>query len=232
MQAKDVMTRSVVSVAPDSPVREIAKLLLKRGISAVPVLDAGGAIVGMISEGDLMRRAESGTERHPSWWLAFLGDEDGQVRDYVKSHGRLAADIMTREVVCVDERATLAEIADLLEKHHIKRVPVTRGGRLVGIVSRANVLQGFASYPPAPPATLGDEELRARVFEEIGRAGVDTAFVNVVVYGGAVHLWGGVRSAEQRAAAGIAAQAIAGPRAVEDRLAVFSPMVQATMWAE
>jgi len=232
MQARDVMTSPVISVAPDTTVKEIARLLLKRGISAVPVVDAEARLMGIVSEGDLVRRPESGTERRPPWWLGLFGDEDQQARDYAKSHGRRAADVMTRDVVSVDEYATLAAIATLLEKHRIKRVPVTRGGKVVGIVSRANLLQGLAAQPPAAPVALGDEALRARVFKEIERAGVDTTFVNVVVYAGTVHLWGGVRSPEQHAAARIAAQTLAGARAVEDHLGVFSPMVQATMWAE
>jgi len=232
MQAKDVMTAPAVTVAPETPVEEIAKLLLKRGISAVPVLDAGGRLVGIVSEGDLVRRPEAGTERRPAWWLALLRDGDDRARDYAKSHGRRAADVMTREVVLVDEHATLTSIATLLEKHRIKRVPVLRDGRVVGIVSRANLLHGLPAHPPAAPAALDDEALRARVFDEIRRAGVDTAFVNVVVYGGKLQLWGGVRSPEQHAAARIAAQTLAGARTVEDHLGVFSPMVQATMWAE
>jgi len=217
MQAKDVMTAPAVTVAPETPVEEIAKLLLKRGISAVPVLDAGGRLVGIVSEGDLVRRPEAGTERRPAWWLALLRDGDDRARDYAKSHGRRAADV---------------SIATLLEKHRIKRVPVLRDGRVVGIVSRANLLHGLPAHPPAAPAALDDEALRARVFDEIRRAGVDTAFVNVVVYGGKLQLWGGVRSPEQHAAARIAAQTLAGARTVEDHLGVFSPMVQATMWAE
>ncbi|MGP1680301.1 MAG: CBS domain-containing protein [Burkholderiales bacterium] len=232
MQAKDVMTAPVVSVAPDTTVREIARLLLKRGISAVPVLDAGGQLAGIVSEGDLVRRPESGTERRPSWWLGLFGDENEEAHDYAKSHGRRAADVMTRNVVSVDEHATLASIATLLEKQRIKRVPVMRDGKVVGIVSRANLLQGLAAHPPAAPAALDDEALRARVSDEIKHAGVDTTFVNVLVYAGAVHLWGGVRSAEQHAAARIAAQSLAGARAVEDHLGVFSQMVQAVMWAE
>ena len=232
MQGKDVMTSPVISVAPDATVGEIATLLLKRSISAVPVLDGYGQLVGIVSEGDLVRRPESGTERRPSWWLALLGDSDQQVNDYAKSHGRRAADVMTREVVSVNEHATLASIATLLEKHRIKRVPVLRDGRVVGIVSRANLLQGLAAHPPAPPAALDDEELRARVLAEIRHAGVDTVFVNVVVYAGRIQLWGGVTSPAQHAAARIAAEAVAGVRAVEDNLGVLSKMVQATMWAE
>jgi CBS domain-containing protein len=231
MQAKDVMTAPVLSVAPDTTIGEISKLLLERGISAVPVLDGDGKLVGIVSEGDLVWRLEPGRHR-PSWWLALLNDEDKQARDYTKSHSRRAADVMTRRVVSVDEFATLGSIATLLEKHHIKRVPVLRDGRVIGIVSRANLLQGLAGYSSVPDAALDDEALRVRLSDELQRAGVDTLFVNVVVYAGAVHLWGNVSSAEQHAAAKIAAQTVAGTRVVEDHLAVLSPMVRGLMWVE
>lgn len=228
MLCKDVMTTSVVSVPPDTTVREIAKLLLKRGISAVPVLDADGKLLGIVSEGDLLRRAETGTERQPSWWLTLIGGAD-TVHDYIRSHGTLAADVMTREVISVNETATLASVATLLEKHRIKRVPVMRDGKVVGIVSRANLLQGLAAQPPAAPAVPDDEALRTRVLDEMGIAGVDTVYVNVVVYGRRVQLWGGVNTPEQRVAARIAAEAVSGSHAVEDNLSVLSPMLQASM---
>ena len=164
MRAKDVMTSPAVTVRPDATVEEVAKLLLRRAISAVPVTGEDGGLSGIVSEGDLMRRVESGTERVPSWWLRAFGDDDAAARDYAKSRGRRAADVMTREVVTVGEDATLPEIAALLERHRIKRVPVVRDARVVGIVSRANLLQGLASQPahaPAPPP--GDDALRKRV---------------------------------------------------------------------
>ncbi len=228
MLSKDVMTTPVISVLPDTTVREIAKLLLKRGISAVPVLDADGKLLGIVSEGDLLRRTETGTERQPSWWLTLIGDAD-TVHDYIGSHGTRATDVMTREVVSVNEAATLAAVATLLEKHRIKRVPVMRDGKVIGIVSRANLLQGLAAQPPAPPATLEDEALRTRVLVEIKNAGVDTVYLNVTVYGHKVQLWGGVNTPEQSDAARIAAEAVAGTQAVENNLTVFSPMMQAYM---
>ena len=188
MLSKDVMTTPVVSVLPETTVREIAKLLLKRGISAVPVVDPDGKLLGIVSEGDLLRRTETGTERHASWWLTMIGNAD-TVHDYIGSHGTRAADVMTREIVSVNETATLAAVATLLEKHRIKRVPVLRDGKVIGIVSRANLLQGLAAQPPATPATLDDEALRARVLDEMQRAGVNTIYVNVVVYDRRVKLW-------------------------------------------
>lgn len=192
------------------------------------MLDADGKLLGIVSEGDLLRRTETGTERHPSWWLTLIGEAD-KVHDYIDSHATRAADVMTREVISVDEIATLAAVATLLEKHRIKRVPVMRDGKVVGIVSRANLLQGLAAQPPAPPATLEDEALRTRVLKEFENAGVDTIYLNVTVYGQKVQLWGGVNMPEQSVAARIAAEAIAGTPAVENNLSVFSPMMQAYM---
>jgi CBS domain-containing protein len=217
------MTAPAVVVAPETTVAEIAKLLLKRGISAVPVIAADGQLAGIVSEGDLIRRVESGTERTRSWWLSAFGDADAQAREYAKSHGRRAADVMTRNVVTVAEDATLAQIAELLERHRIKRVPVVRGGRVVGIVSRANLLHGLASQADtAPPAQPADDTLRQRIEEEMRRAGVDTVFVNVVVGDAAVHLWGIVPTQAQLEAAGIAAERVAGAIPVTNHLSVPS----------
>lgn len=227
------MTAPAVTVPPDAKVEDIAKLLLKRGISAVPVVGTDGRLEGIVSEGDLMRRVESGTERTPSWWLSAFGDEDRLARDYVKSRGRRAADIMTREVVTVAEDTALVEVAELLERHHIKRVPVVRDGKVAGIVSRANLLQGLASRPStAPRNPPGDDALRTRVADEMRRAGVDAAFVNVVVGEGGVHLWGIIRSAQQRDAARVAAERAAGAIPVISHLSVASSASWAMMWAE
>ena len=233
MRAKDVMTAPAVVIAPDTAVEEIAKLLLKRGISAVPVIGPDGRLAGIVSEGDLMRRVESGTERTRSWWLSVFGDADAQAREYAKSHGRRAADVMTRKVVTVTEDATLAQIAELLERHRIKRVPVLREGKVVGIVSRANLLHGLASQPAvAPPAPRADDTLRERIEDEMRRAGVDTVFVNVVVGDAAVHLWGIVPTMAQLEAAGIAAETVAGAIPVSNHLSVPSNAAWAMIGAE
>ncbi len=145
MRAKDVMTSPIVTVGPEATVQEIAKLLIERQVSGMPVLDQGGRVVGIVSEGDLMRRVEHADERHRSWWLKLFSDEITEATEYVKTHGRRAAEVMTRDVVTVDEDTPLHEIAALLEERRIKRVPVVRDGRLVGIVSRANLLHGLAA---------------------------------------------------------------------------------------
>lgn len=233
MRAADVMTAPAIVVGPEAAVEEVAKLLLRRGISAVPVVGADGRLQGIVSEGDLMRREELATERHPSWWLATFGNEERLAGDYRRSRGRRAADVMTREVVTVGEEATLVEIAELLERHRIKRVPVVRGGKVAGIVSRANLIRGLASQPAAAPKPFpGDRALRERVEAEIRRAGVDATFVNVVAGGGEVHLWGPVRSAQQAEAARVAAEAVAGSAAVRSHLSVLSDAAWAMMWVE
>ena len=137
MQAKDVMTTDVVTVAPDTEVSDIARLLLERHISALPVVDGDGGVVGIVSEGDLLHRRETDTEKHRNWWLGFLVGNEQRAAEYSKSHGTKASEIMSREVVTVNEDAQLGDIAELLEIRRIKRVPVLRDGKLVGIVSRA-----------------------------------------------------------------------------------------------
>jgi CBS domain-containing protein len=138
------MTPDVISATPDTPVSELIRLMLDNRISAVPIV-ADGAIVGIVSEGDLLRRAETGTERRPSRWLELVTSDSRLAADYTKTHGRKAAEVMTREVVTVADTTPIAEVAKLLETRRIKRVPVVRGGRLVGIVSRRNLLQALGS---------------------------------------------------------------------------------------
>lgn len=237
MQARDVMSTPVISVTEDASVADVARLLLSKGISGVPVLDAGGRLVGIVSEGDLVRRVESGTERTPSWWLRVFGDGEDQVREYAKTHGRRVRDVMSREVTTVREETPIAEIAELLERRRIKRVPVVRGDEVVGIVSRANLLQALASAPaqalPADAGAPSDRSLKSRIEEEMRRAGLDTAFVNVVVTDGTAFLWGAVRSEAQLDAARIAAEtAMGGTANVRSRLTVLPASVQRVMWAE
>ena len=155
MQAKDVMTTKVVTVQPDARVEHIAALLLERSISGVPVVDADGRLLGIVTEGDLMRRPEIGTERHRGWWLRLFGDERERAAEYARAHGSRAADVMTRNVVTVSEETSVGEIARLLEEHRIKRVPVVRDDKVVGIVSRANLLQSWRRGPPRPPRSDG-----------------------------------------------------------------------------
>lgn len=167
MFAKDVMTTNVISVHPELPVFEVARLLAERGISGVPVIGEDGAIAGMVSEGDLVHELTSGRGPKRSWWLELIGGRDrtgGQ-----EGAGKTAEDVMSRDVICADYFATIPTIAALLEKHHIKRVPVIDHGKVVGIVSRANLVQYLASHRPDAGGEMAakDQQIRARLMAEI-----------------------------------------------------------------
>lgn len=234
MRARDVMTAPVVTVGPETAVPEIAKLLTERQISAVPVVGPDERVIGIVSEGDLMRRLEHADERHRSWWLKLFGDAPGDAADFVKSHGRRAADVMTRDVATVGAGTPLHEIAALLEERRIKRVPVVDDGRLVGIVSRANLLHGLAARREEVPVPAADDEaVRAHILttlrEEVGGM---TEFVSVVARDGIVDLWGTTDSPDVKRAIRVAAETAPGVREVHDHVGILSPMVRATLWAE
>jgi CBS-domain-containing membrane protein len=222
MRARDVMTTEVVSVGQDATVPEIAALLIERRISAVPVIE-NGRLIGIVSEGDLMRRPETDTEPGASPWLSlFTGP--GVVPDrFAKAHGMTARGVMTRDVVTVAPDTPLDEVARLLESRRIKRVPVVEDGRVVGILSRANLLHGLIARRGAEAvedAAERDRRIRDEVQEVLRRnPWLERAHVNLVVNEGVVHVWGIVRSEEHRAALGAALRAIPGVAGVEDHLA-------------
>ena len=229
MKAKDVMTEDVVSVREDASVESIARLLLQHRISAVPVTDAGGRPVGIVSEGDMMRRPEAGTERRPSWWLELLQGSDAHAADYVKSHGLVARDVMTRELVTVSENTPLEKVASLLEQKQIKRVPVVRGGKMVGILSRADLLHALAAGAKWPaPRAKASAPSRKEVMRSIRQAGVPLGLTNVVLEGGVVHLWGAVQSQTHRDAIALAARRAPGVKGVKNHLSVM-PAVSSTL---
>ncbi|PXW24867.1 CBS domain-containing protein [Paraburkholderia caballeronis] len=218
MRAQDVMTTNVVTVSPDTTVLDTAKLFVENRISGAPVLAADGTLVGVISEGDLLRRVEIGTDGpRRSSWLEFLS-ADGNAQAYVKSHALRVDDVMSRDVVSVDVDTSLADIAKLLESRGIKRVPVLREGRLAGIVSRANLLQAIASSSGGAPAEVSasDREIREKLVEELEGRPWSFAGRNIVVTDGVVHLWGVFRSMEAVQAVRVAAERIPGVRSVQD----------------
>ncbi len=226
MQARDVMTTKVVTVRPDTRVEQIAALLLERRISGVPVVDADGRLVGIVTEGDLMRRPEMGTERHRGWWLRSFGDERERAAEYARAHGSRAEQVMTRNVVTVTEETPLGEIARLLEERRIKRVPVVRDAKLVGIVSRANLLHGLAARPAPtlPERSMDDRSLREEVARVLDRESLAThGPLNVTVTNGVVELWGLVESEEERLAIRVAAENVPGVVAVKDNLGHIRP---------
>ncbi len=229
MLAKDVMTRDVATVTPETRVEDIAKLLLRRDISGVPVVDARGRLVGMVSEGDLIRRGE--TEGRRSWWLNLLTGPEERARDYLKAHGGHAEDVMTREVVSVSEETPVGEIARILERRRIKRVPVVRDGKLVGLVSRANLLHGLASHrerisiAPSPD----DRTIREKILALVKREGwITHGALNVIVNEGVVELWGWVDSRDERKALMAAVEGIEGVKKVNDHLGSVAPYLGMT----
>ena len=228
MHAKDVMTVNVISVHENSPVHEVVGLLLKHRISAVPVVDSTQKVVGMVSEGDLLR-PEGTTDGgvRSSWWLeAFFPGQPaalsaGQPVAYERAHGRTAGAVMTRNVVTVDENMPLNEIAELLERHHIKRVPVLRDGKLAGIVSRANLLHGLANtiVDHHEPGAANDRQLRHELMKILlDEHKLDPVLVNVTVSDGNVRLWGVVENADEAAVAEAAAKAFPGVKSVANNL--------------
>ena len=236
MRAMDVMTTNVVTVGPDTSVQDVAKILSERGISGVPVVDAENRVIGIVSEGDLLHRIETGTERRPeratgrrrSWWLDTIGRDEELARDYVKSHGRTAGDVMTREVVSVNDTTELADVATLLETKRIKRVPVLKDGKLVGIVSRANLVRALAAAGTRLTADTAadDRTIRHQLLAELqGREWVHAWASDIIVRDGVVHIWvSDDRPEEERQALRIAAENISGVRGVEEHI-VPAPVV-------
>ena len=223
MNAAQIMVKDVITVPPTATVQEIASILAEKHISAVPVVDASGRVLGIVSEGDLLRRSELRTERQRSWWLNMFTPTETLSEEFVKAHGRKAQDIMTSPPISVGPEASLAEIADVLEGNRIKRVPVVQEGRLVGIVSRANLVQALAAGPRVarPPVRESDEQIRDRVLDYIRSQPWGMPWlINVSVEDGVVRLWGPVASQDERRAVRVAAESTPGVREVRDNLSV------------
>jgi CBS domain-containing protein len=218
MKAAEVMESHVVSVRPETTVCDVARELISRKISAVPVIDDSGKLIGIVSEGDLIRRVETGTERHRSWWLELLTTNEKLASDYVKSHARYAGEVMTREVVTVQEDTPLAEVAKLFEHHNIKRVPVVRGGKVVGIVGRADLLHVLADLHSKSAPILDDAGIQAEIMRQLkSQHWFSSARVEVSVRNAAVKIDGIVMSQEQRTAIRVAAENVPGVRSVKDQ---------------
>lgn len=225
MNAADAMTRSVVSVGSDATILQAIRLMLQHGISGLPVLDDGGRLVGIVTEGDLLRRAETGTERRRPRWLEFLLGPGRLAGDYVQTHGRKVGEVMTRDVVTVAETTPLAEVVRIMEQRRVKRLPVTRDGALVGIISRANLLRALAvAAAETGPALDTDAAIRDRLAAEVEKQNwAPPTIPNFVVRNGVVHIWGLVTSDQQRAALKVMAENVPGVKAVRDHLVWIEP---------
>lgn len=227
MRARHVMTRQIHAVAADASVYDAAQVLLNAGISAAPVVDADGTLIGIVSEADLMYRAEIGTVPGKSWLQRLLADDAVLARDFVRSHSHRVTDVMTKNVVTAGERAPLSEIATLMQRHRVKRIPILRGHKVVGIVSRANLLQGLlAREPTLPEDSTADETLRATVAAELAKhAWASNRPTNVVAENGVVHLWGYVDSDAARDACRTATENVRGVKRVENHMTVLPPEI-------
>ena len=221
MQARDVMVSPVITVSPSSSVRDVAKTFLKHEISAVPVVDENGKLVGIVSEGDLLHRVENDTETRRASWLRFFTQDDVLAAEYAKSHSRKVADVMTQRVISAAPEASLADIAMLMERHSIKRVPIVSKGHLVGIVSRANLIQAIATARPSLQVPLSDQAIRDKLLAHLRtQPWPHTTQLNATVKDGVVDVWGICHSDAEREAVRIAAENIPGVKAVKNNLSM------------
>jgi len=225
MKAKDVMTTNVISVTPDATVLQAARLMLQHHISGLPVIDKSGTLVGILSEGDFLRRQEMRTERRRSRWLEFVMGPGRIASEYTHSHGSKVAEVMSDGVRTIDEGAALEDVVHMMERYRIKRVPVTRGNKVVGIVTRSNIMHAMVSLARRAPAPAKDDAaIRERLLDEMKKQDwAPTATTNVVVHDGIVELWGVIIDERQREALKIAAENIPGVKAVMDHLAWVEP---------
>lgn len=228
MRAADVMTQRVFRIRPDMTVAQIAEVLARRQISALPVVDDDERVIGIVTEGDLIRRPEIGTARPPAGDPDSFAERTSRAAAYAKSHGLTAADVMTRDVITATKETPLEAVAELMERRRIKRVPVTENGRLVGLVSRLDLVRAiYIQGLKEPQAPLADAEIKAALEAEIARQGWQLApGSKVTVFEGVVHLWGGITSAAERRALTTAAKALPGVRAVEDHLEIREPRIE------
>jgi CBS domain-containing protein len=223
MKAHEAMTKDVIKVGPDTTVGEIAALLVRHRISAVPVVADETHVVGIVSQTDLGHRSETETEKRRKWWLEAFADPDSQAREFIKTHGLRAQEVMTRFVVSVSPQASLAEVAEVLDTHRIRQVLVMDGGKLVGMISRTDLVRKLAEVKTGAPAVRPDNgALRKAIWDQVkAQRWLKSAYVNLTVKDGVVELWGAVESSEQRRALKILVEGVSGVRKVEEHLGVL-----------
>lgn len=224
MQVKDVMTRNVISVGADEPVVKAARMMLQNRISGLPVVDTKGELVGMVTEGDFLRRREIGTERRRPKWLEFVLGPGRLAQEYVHTSGRKVEEIMTPNPWTVGEDNSLEDVVEVMERRHIKRLPVMQDGRMIGIVSRANLMHALASLSRDVPAPAGgDSAIRDACIAALSKQNW-APHVNVVVKNGVAELWGVVTDERERQALIVATENVAGVEKVHDHLVWVEPM--------
>jgi CBS domain-containing protein len=227
MRAQDVMTKVLITVGPDTMVGDIARLLVTHRITAVPVV-ADGRLIGLVSQTDLGHRVETGTEKKRKWFEAF-GNPDAMARDYVKTHGLTAEEVMTHHIISVPKEATLAEVADVLDANGIRQVPVMDDGKLVGMIGHSDLIRVLAAaQAPAPAPRPSDGALQAAIWRAIkAQSWLSSAYVNLAVNHGTVELYGAAASSDQRRATKVLVEGVPGVVKVEDKMGVFPKVVAA-----
>ncbi|MCB1546933.1 MAG: CBS domain-containing protein [Hyphomicrobiaceae bacterium] len=225
MRAQDIMTKSIVSVRPSATVREIAQLMSDRHISGVVVTTEKDELLGIVTQSDLLHRVETGTERRRKWWLRFFIDQESEARDFLKSHGVKAADVMSRHVVSVRLGTELGEVADILDHHRIKRVPVIERGKVVGIVSRGDVVAVLSRIERKTEQNpLRNAELQKTIVDKMRmQSWLNSSFIGVTVDGGKVNLVGFIPTPDQRSALRVLLEEIDGVETIDDELNVGLP---------
>jgi CBS domain-containing protein len=219
MRAHQIMTRPVITVTPETKIADAANTMLQKHVSGLPVVDAAGKLVGVVSEGDFIRRSEIGTQRKRGRFLKFILGPGKAATDFVHEHGSRISEIMTPEPLTITEDTGLEAIVELMEKNNIKRLPVMRGDKIVGIVSRSNLLQAVASIArDVPDPTADDDHIRNRVIDAIEKNDWCPFGLSVIVRDGIVHLSGVITEERSRQAAVVAAENVTGVVKVHDHL--------------
>ena len=226
MKASEVMTPEVETIRRDATVLEAARMMLRRGVSGLPVVDSNGQLVGVVTEGDFLRRAETGTTRRHSRWLEFLLGPGRLADEYVHSHGRKVEEVMTPKVISVAPETSLQEVVRIMERHRIKRVPVVSDDKIVGIISRANLVQALARLADEAAESHGDdEEIRGRILAALDSEPWAPRYsINVIVRNGVAEIWGTIFDEREREAVRVVAENVPGIKAVKEHLVLMEPL--------
>jgi CBS domain-containing protein len=227
MIVSDIMTRRVISVSPEETVEHAATLMLRHGISGLFVVDAKGTLAGVLTEGDLLRRDELGTERHRPWWLRMLLSPGRQALDFTRTHGRKVSDVMTPDVICVASDTPLEDVVETMERQRIKRVAVTQDGHMTGVVARSDLLRALLSHErekQSPVSQDDDRTIRSNILSALEAASwAPMTTLNVTVASGVVDVWGTITNPDERRAICVIAENVPGVKSVHDHLVYVEP---------
>jgi CBS domain-containing protein len=231
MRAADIMTPRVITISADATIAEAIRLMLQNHISGLPVVDAADNLIGIVTEADFLRRAEDNTDKRRAHWLEFILGPGRLATDYVRSHGRKVGEVMSRTLVTADENTAVEKVVSLMESKRVKRIPIVRGNKVVGIVSRANLLHILAHLAAAAkPTAQGDSDIRAKIVAELQKQPwAPTAGINVIVHDGEVELKGAIFDERQRQALKVVVENVPGVKAVRDHMVWVEPVSGITL---